>query len=325
MNQNSLSRRKFLTQSTLAAGLAGFGSHILSPEVESAESTGKKNRVLRFAHLTDIHVYSGRSSEAGMAQAFNHVQSQESPPEFILTGGDAIMDSLATSMKDALTQWKIWETVLKNDCSTPLHHCIGNHDVWGWDKSGSQTKGTEPGWGKGVALDQLQLKERYYSFEKAGWKFIVLDSIFPDEEIVYRGKLDDEQFEWFKKELQNTPKTTPVILVSHIPILTASDFVFGEALVTQPHRRPSLSHQDGYLIMKELYHAPNVKLCLSGHTHSTEVINLHDKTFINSGAVSGLWWKGDHYHTDEGYNMVNLYDDGTFDHEYVSYNWTPQS
>ncbi len=321
----NFSRRHFLNQTIAASSLAGLGGLISSQsEVQAAptqNNKAEKKHAVRFAHLTDTHVYSGRSAAKGMSEAFQHAQSHDTPPEFILTGGDAVMDTLATTLKSGLEQWKIWESVLKNDCSVPLHHCIGNHDVWGWDKKRSKTKGTEPGWGKGIALDQFEMKERYYTFDQAGWRFIVLDSIHYDENIIYRGELDQEQFEWFAKQLKNTPSTMPVIVISHIPILTASDFVFGEILVTQPHRRPGLSHQDNYKIMKLFYQHPNVKLCLSGHTHSTEVIQLHDKTFINSGAVCGLWWKGNHYHTSEGYNMIDLYDDGSFDHEYITYNW----
>lgn len=33
------------------------------------------------------------------------------------------------------------------------------------------------------------------------------------------------------------------------------------------------------------------------------------------------WWKGIHHETANGYGMVNLYDDGSFDNEYVPYGW----
>jgi hypothetical protein len=44
-------------------------------------------------------------------------------------------------------------------------------------------------------------------------------------------------------------------------------------------------------------------------------------TFICGGAVSGAWWKGRGTRCDEGYGLVNLYDDGTFEYEYQRYGW----
>jgi predicted phosphodiesterase len=66
---------------------------------------------------------------------------------------------------------------------------------------------------------------------------------------------------------------------------------------------------------------PNVRLCLSGHTHQTEQVSFGGIDFVNSGAVSGFWWKGNFNHTDEGYNVVDLYDDGTYTTQYASYGW----
>jgi hypothetical protein len=43
---------------------------------------------------------------------------------------------------------------------------------------------------------------------------------------------------------------------------------------------------------------------------------------ISNGAVSGNWWKGKRYFTDNGYAMVNLYNDGSFENEYVPYGFT---
>ena len=323
MNSTEFSRRQFLNRAVLGSTALGIHNILSTPETLQAAPT-EENHVLRFAHLTDIHVYHGRGSAQGMSEAFKHAQSQKNPPEFIITGGDAIYDSLETNLKTTNDQWKIWETVLKNDCSLPLYHCIGNHDVWGWKKKESGTKGTEPGWGKEMAMDHFQMKQRYYTFEKKGWKFIVLDSIHPDERITYRGELDKEQFDWFKNQLKLTPETQPVIVVSHIPIITSSDYVFRQPLKADPSRLAGLKHQDDLKIMQLLGNHPNVKICISGHTHTTEVIQANNITFVNSGAVCGLWWKGDHHHTDEGYNMIDLYSDGSFKHQYITYGWEAQ-
>ena len=65
----------------------------------------------------------------------------------------------------------------------------------------------------------------------------------------------------------------------------------------------------------------NVKLCLSGHLHSVDRVDYAGVTYLCNGAVSGAWWNGDHRDCDEGYGIVDLYADGSFEHQYVSYDW----
>ncbi|MHC4257500.1 MAG: metallophosphoesterase, partial [Planctomycetota bacterium] len=66
---------------------------------------------------------------------------------------------------------------------------------------------------------------------------------------------------------------------------------------------------------------PNVKLALSGHMHLIDRVDIRQTSFICDGAVSGSWWQGDYHGFDEGYGLVDLYDDGSFEHQYVAYNW----
>ena len=39
------------------------------------------------------------------------------------------------------------------------------------------------------------------------------------------------------------------------------------------------------------------------------------------GAVSGNWWKGHFHEFAEGYGVFDLFPDGTFEHQYVTYGW----
>ena len=66
---------------------------------------------------------------------------------------------------------------------------------------------------------------------------------------------------------------------------------------------------------------PNVKLCLSGHLHLLDRVDYNGVTYLCNGAVSGSWWNGRHKDCDEGYAVVDLYDDGSFEQEYVKYGW----
>ena len=295
---------------------ASFGG---DPATGSTTSKSR-NRTTRFAHLTDVHVHDGRNAPQGLAKAIRHVHSLDVRPDFILNGGDAIDDALEATREKVLEQWALWHSTWQREGSLPMRHCLGNHDVWGWNpKSG--TRGDETGWGKGLALEQLGLKMPYYQFDAGGWRFLVLDSMTFDPETAYRAELDKQQLAWLTEQLESCPAEMPILIASHIPILTVGSVAFTPELRKHPQASKMLSHRDAFELLALLQKYPNVKLCLSGHTHQTERLSYAGIDFVNSGAVCGFWWKGNFNHTDEGYNVVDLFDDGTYDTHYVSYGW----
>ncbi len=180
-----------------------------------------------------------------------------------------------------------------------MKHCLGNHDVWGWDEK-SATNSDDPGWGKAYSLDQLKLDSSYYTFEHAGWRFVVLDSITKDKQTVYRAELDEAQFEWLKRVLEETASSTPIVIISHIPILTIGDVGCRRQLAEQPIGHQMLVHQVRGELLNLYREHPNVKRCLSGHTHLTERTDISGLSFINRGGVCGQRWKGNDAHTEEG-------------------------
>lgn len=284
-------------------------------------SAANQRRAVRFAHFTDTHVYDRRRAPEGLATAIRHVNALDDPPEFVLNGGDAVYDALEEPRDAVLAQWGIWKAAWQNNGSLPMRHCLGNHDVWGWNKKNSQTSGNEAGWGKQLALDQLELPSAHYTFEAGGWRFLVLDSMTFDDETIYRAEIDEAQRAWLADQLKATPPQTHVAIVSHIPILTVGTVGFTPELRKMPHLSRVLSHQDAYELLEILDGYPNIRLCLSGHTHQTERVTFGPLQFVNSGAVSGLWWKGKFRHTLEGYNVIDLFDDGSFATTYTPYGW----
>jgi 3',5'-cyclic-AMP phosphodiesterase len=317
---STLSRRRFLS----ATGAALGGSLLLPGLTPTFAAEKKRKRSLRLAHITDIHIQPERGAAKGFAQVLNNVQSLDDKPSLIVTGGDAIMDALAASASRTKQQWKLWKDGLKSDCSLPIEPVIGNHDVWGWNKIRSKTTGKEKQWGKQWALDEFEIPERYRSFDRNGWHFIILDSIHPDPESVYRGQLDEKQFAWLENDLKKTAGKKPVVVVSHIPILTVAPVEFSAALAKNPNRRKGTVHQDANRLVQLFKRNANVKLCLSGHLHLTERIQYAGVTYICSGAVSGNWWKGNHHHVEEGYNVIDLFDDGSVGEQYIPYGWKVQ-
>lgn len=317
---NHLSRREALGWAGISvAGLAGAGLLPAAASPARAAARGRGKLALRFAHLTDSHVQPELAADVGWAQCLQHVQSRPDKIDLILTGGDLIMDSFEADAQRTRLQWGLFTGALKRDNSLPVFHTLGNHDIWGWNKSKSSTSGSEAQWGKKWATDTLGLAAPYHSHQRAGWKFIHLDSVAPRGDTGYFAKLDEAQLAWLKAELDNTPKTTPIVVISHIPILSITA-LFGLKDKSLAYS-PSNMHEDGLILHQMFAAAGNVKLCLSGHIHLLDRTQTDGVTYICDGAVSGSWWKGTHGTCPEGYGVVELFDDSTFAHQYIPWGW----
>lgn len=327
MHERGITRRDSLvTMGAAAAGAAMFG--LTSRPVLAADAApvaGNRKRALRVAHITDIHVQPEKRGGEGMASCLQHVGNLHDKPTLVLSGGDHIMDSFEAEDARTQLQWDLWSSVLKNDCGIPVRSCIGNHDIWGWGKSKSKTTGKEPKWGKARAMDMLHMDERYYTFTQDGWRFIILDGVqhHPTSDN-YTAYIDDEQFDWLERTLKDTPANEPVLILSHIPILSATSIVWSQNKGGSIQVGNWIMHGD-CVKLKELFDKhPQVKICLSGHTHLRDRTEYNGVTYLCDGAVCGSWWGGRYKDCDEGYAILDLYNDGTFDHEYVKYGWKAQ-
>jgi 3',5'-cyclic AMP phosphodiesterase CpdA len=205
----------------------------------------------------------------------------------------------------------------------PIHHAIGNHDIWGRDKAACKATGNEPFYGKKWFLENLGYTRTYYSFDQAGWHFIVLDSFDLDAEgSGYTSRIVGDQLDWFKEDLANTPKTTPIVVMTHVPIAGIVNlFDLSTELDTDIIVRRTRMHVD-YRELDALFQTyRNVKVCLSGHIHLLDRSEYNGVTYICDGAVCGDKWNGPRLQTPEGYGLIDLYADGTFTHQYVAYGW----
>lgn len=325
----SITRREWMT----AAGLLTLGgllgrfdrsARADEPKQDDKPAADKKprKRSIRLAHLTDVHVQPELHANEGLAACLKHLAAQNDKPQLVLTGGDHVMDSFEQDEPRTKLQWEIWTKTLKDECGLPVRSTLGNHDVWGWKKGKSKTTGDEPRWGKKWACETLGFERPYYSYDKAGWHFIHLDSIFPEND-GYVARLDDEQMAWLRDDLKKTDAKTPTLIISHIPIVTICPALIGkdETDVKDIKVSGSQMHRDSKQLCKLFLEHPNVKVCLSGHLHLNERIDYNGVSYLCNGAVCGNWWKGKREQTDNGYALVDLYDDGTFENTYVTYGW----
>jgi Icc protein len=315
-----LDRRSFTALSGLAALGAAMGLPLRT--AHAAGSPRGASRALRFAHFTDLHITPDRDSEPGMKKAFETAQADGI--EMILTGGDLIMDSFATKRAQVDREWALLHQLFAAHCKVPVEHCLGNHDVFGWCRSKADMAGDETDFGYARALAELKLAERWRSFDRNGWHFIVLSSVEPDptDECKYLGRLNPEQRAWLEADLAKN--TLPTVVVSHIPIVTITPAMRGENIIRERETvvTGDYVHLDSNDIHALFRKSGTVKLVLSGHTHLIDRCEADGVTYACSGAVCGGWWKPTKTYCDPCYALVDLMSDGSFKLEVKPTGWT---
>jgi 3',5'-cyclic AMP phosphodiesterase CpdA len=252
-----------------------------------------------FAFFTDIHLNNGENNcFQGLDKAIESAKNNEI--DFILTGGDNVdIDVLGKDSLAALELFQRFAGKIK-DSGLKFHVTVGNHDrFWGCRKS-------DPLYNDG--LFEKYIGESYYSFNHKGWHFIVLNT---SNSIV-----DEQQKLWLVKDIEKTDAETPIIVTCHVPFLS----VYSQAV------NGKFSDNDTFQNFKmiwDMFEGKNLKLVLQGHQHLYEEIKTRGVQFITGGAVSGSWWNGSYYGTEEGYLLIEI-DGEDFTWNYIDYGWEVQ-
>ncbi|RLD80658.1 MAG: metallophosphoesterase [Bacteroidetes bacterium] len=263
-----------------------------------------------FAFMTDIHVQPEQNATEGFRAAIAEVNALK--PDFVITGGDLIMDALGVSFDRADSLYALYEEV-SGDFNMPVYNTIGNHEVFGiYEKSGIMPDHPDYRFG----MFEKRLGKTYYSFNHKGWHFIVLNSVQETEDRHYIGMIDEEQMEWIKSDLLEVDPETPIVISTHIPFITVyTQIIYGEyapeyhGLVVENARE-----------VLDIFTGHDLKIVLQGHLHYLEDIQVYGTHFITVGAVSGRWWSGANHDVEEGFLMVNVHGDD-FCWEYVDFGW----
>ncbi|TMI94174.1 MAG: metallophosphoesterase [Bacteroidetes bacterium] len=300
-----MKRRDFISNS------AGRSAVVLT-NPSAIVTTQIKKPPIRVAHLTDIHIKPGKDIEASVAKAMHHAQILVPEIDFIINGGDSIWDSLEADKEKTQIQWDLFTSMLKKEISLPVYHCIGNHDIWGWFIKENKPE-NERQYGKVWVVETLQMKNRYFSFSKDKWHFIILDSTQLNPAGGYIGKIDEEQLVWLQTELALVPKENFICIVSHIPILSICAGLFFDKTEANGDLKiqRNLMHSDFFALKKIFNNYPNIKVCISGHIHLQDELNYLGIRYYCNGAVSGNWWKGSFQEFAPAYAMLEFYPDGT--------------
>lgn len=176
-------------KSFLKIGGLGITGLLLNPALASAKAgTDKASQSIKFGVITDLHYDLMHDSEK-RAAAFIAAMKQEKP-DFIIQLGDFCMPK--PQNKPLMDIWNSFEG--------DKYHVLGNHD-------------TDGGYTKEQTLAFWSAERPYYSFNKNGFHFVILDGNEKSEttEIAgYPRTIAKKQLEWLRDDLQKTSLRTVI-------------------------------------------------------------------------------------------------------------------
>jgi 3',5'-cyclic AMP phosphodiesterase CpdA len=262
-----------------------------------------------FAFLTDIHLTPDKNAPQGFKQAIDSVNKMK--PDFVITGGDLVMDALGQSRSRADSLYQLYGSLMK-EFKMPVHNTIGNHELFAFYNKDIDSLDADYGEG----MYRRYFGNPWQSFDYKGWHFILLKSIEQTPTRGYEGKINPVQMEWLKNDLSKISDTTPVVVSVHIPFMTT---------YTQWQDNGLLINSGDDIITNgkavlDMLRKKNLKLVLQGHKHYYDDLYLNGVHFITGGAVSAAWWDGPIAKMEEGFVLVQVFGN-QMRTRYVDYGW----
>lgn len=194
-------------------------------------------------------------------------------PSFVVALGD-----IGASIRDiddevGLDQLRIVRKYMEST-GLDIYYAVGNHEV---DKHDAN-----PTW-----VYEVVFGPRYYSFNRDGVHFVVLDTHFVADGKFHYG-IDTTQLQWLKMDLEYTRRDCPIVVFSHEPFYDLEDCENTRELA-------------------DLLVNYNITAHISGHWHQMAVLNKYPYLEITCGAVCGGWWEGPSPTGDQfGYSLFIL-------------------
>lgn len=273
-------------------------------------SEKKEKEHFSFVFMTDIHLTYERNAIPGFRKAIEKIN--EAKPDFVITGGDLIMDALGQRYTFADSLYNLYTETVKG-IKAPVYNAMGNHEIYGiYSRSGADPLHPE----FGEKMFEKRIGRSYYSFEHKGWKFFILNSVEDTGKDGYMGFIDPVQTEWIREELGKTDTLTPVVIATHIPFITVNSQIYNYSTAANDSGLVVVNSRD---ILK-LFSHHNLKLVLQGHLHMVEDIYIDGVRFLTGGAVSANWWRGPYRGDEEGFVQVNI-SGKDFSWKYIDYGW----
>lgn len=292
-----MKRRGFIKKTGSTAAMAAVAPATFQPSWKPGTKSAKS---LRVAHITDVHIRPEHNAPDRFRKCLQDIKTHK--VDFFLNGGDTIYAADYSHIKRERVdeQWTIWQALRKEISEYEVHSCLGNHDMW-WAAPAKK----DPMYGKDHVVKQLEVPGRYYSFNKKGWHFIVLDSNNDKA-----GSLDEEQRQWLQSDMAELPSESNILIMSHYPVLGVNGG----------------THTDRDYVTDLFYQHKDKKItCISGHVHLLDHVVYNNVQYFCNGAMSGFWWEDGNEEsaqkywvreTPPGYAILDLYEDGTVENTY---------
>lgn len=308
-------------------GTAALGVGIASvPMFEAAHAQTTATPVsegFRFVFFPDPHLRDEYRSAEGIAAALQAAERLDPRPAFIWTGGDLCDDLRSLNVEQARARATRFVELWRQNTTIPAYHVLGNHDAAGWGDG--DIPSDHPDFAFGLMQRLLGMERSYYSFDHGGWHFVIVDNIHRTEPGQHIGNVSDEQLTWLREDLRRH-RERPTMVAMHVPPLTATEFLTDRAERVREENEWRIGFdrmiRNPDALMAALSEG-NVRAVLSGHIHLVERLDLRGHTFLCLGSVSGQRWMGPRkgMGTAEGFGVVDVRADGTFDWDYQSFGW----
>ena len=302
------SRPELTRREVLALGgvvLAGL------PVRSSWAAPGAAGEAFRIVFYTDVHARVEWETPRALAMAAAAINANR--PELVVAGGDLITDGFQSSAATVEPRWQAY-LEMHRTLRPRVEPVLGNHDLVAAIPEDGSPPSADPRreFRRVFALDRT-----YRMVDAGGYRLLLLDSIsVVGDDDKYHGRIEPDQLRWLAAELETIDRSTPIVLATHLPLLTGFYQATEGATAAAPANRVVVNNRE----VLELFQDHNLLLVLQGHLHVAEMLRWRGTTFITGGALCGKWWRGAWHGTGEGYGVLTLRPDRV-DWEYHGYGW----
>ena len=164
----------------------------------------------------------------------------------------------------------------------------------------------------GFKMFEKHYGKSYGSFDYKGIHFIRLNGMHPTKQAF--ATIDQEQITWLKEDLAKTGLETPIVVSTHVPLLS----LYYPVVEGSMQARDMIDNTKEIVDLLKPY---NIKLILQGHQHIYEQIQERGLWFVTAGGVSANWWTGPLADTEEGFLLIKVDNANNFSWEYIDYGW----
>jgi 3',5'-cyclic AMP phosphodiesterase CpdA len=232
---------------------------ILSWLFISCDSRQPEYDSVRFGICTDVHKDIMHDADERLAAYIDEAKTRDL--DFIIQMGD-----FARPYENNKEFMAIW-----NSYPGEKYHVLGNHEPDG-------------GFDMSNVVENFGMPSRYYSFDKGGLRFIVLDgnefNPSPDRPGGYSRYISEEQLNWIVEELRGAKNR--VVIISH------QSLEHEEGIENMEYIRSLLEEEN------RLAGYNKVIACFSGHHHTDYATTINGIYYIQINSMS-YYWAGDNY------------------------------